>query len=356
VSDAPLVTFNFASTVAKAVPTVDELLAALSNADRPPEAEPEDVQLPASDLGGRILIDSGASEAGWHRLEAFLRCPQLYSYQHVLNLDLGSKVALVRGSLVHVGLAHYYARRGASQRLRGYRAANGVEWCEEVRHPDGSRSYTPHQITDRDRFIDPHEAIDIVAANWAMRGEPLGLELAPLCHEVVTRYITRFQGAQSDNFKIVGVELPLRTHHCSHLFTGRLDLVFETAQGIVVMDHKTTAASVSDSTFDSYTLSGQMAALYKFGQEKWPNFHAVMINLIGVGKDTNVRRRAPNAAPWIRERFAEIVQDTEEGIARYASRDPWHWPVAANEHVCRTRYGRCPAWELCRWGPGKSNH
>ena len=45
------------------------------------------------------LLNAGPSEAGWHRLQTVLRCPRLYA----LGTDW-DKPALVKGSLVHIGL------------------------------------------------------------------------------------------------------------------------------------------------------------------------------------------------------------------------------------------------------------
>ena len=59
-----------------------------------------------------------------------------------------------------------------------------------------------------------------------------------------------------------------------------------------------------------------------------------------------------DAAPNMLAHFPQVVCDIEERISALEAegRDPWEYPRQANEHVCITPYGRCPGFELCRWG------
>jgi hypothetical protein len=65
------------------------------------------------------FIDAGSSgEWGWHATETAMRCPQLFAYHHRITpppLAGGDRAPLLRGSLVHQGLAHHYARMQAAQ-------------------------------------------------------------------------------------------------------------------------------------------------------------------------------------------------------------------------------------------------
>lgn len=66
-----------------------------------------------------ILLDTGPSPFGWHRYETFLRCPQLYAWSHKTEKAEGETGrALALGSMVHVGLAHHYARMREEQQGR----------------------------------------------------------------------------------------------------------------------------------------------------------------------------------------------------------------------------------------------
>src|SRR5512142_2081746 len=96
---------------------------------------------------GKILLNTGPSPRGAHRLETILTCPQLYAYLHVLKLDLGDRTPLVRGSLGHVSLAHHYVQLRAVQRGE-----------------------------DPAAFYEPHVAIDQAALTFG----DMGVSLAPV--------------------------------------------------------------------------------------------------------------------------------------------------------------------------------
>ena len=66
----------------------------------------------------QILLDTGPSPFGWHRYETFLRCPQLYAWTYHAKEPGEDGRALAMGSLVHVGLAHHYARMRETQQGR----------------------------------------------------------------------------------------------------------------------------------------------------------------------------------------------------------------------------------------------
>ena len=60
------------------------------------------------------LIDPGPSRKGWHRLAKVLRCPRLYALSYNVEhrtSDEPPAEPLIKGSLMHVGLAHHYAQK-----------------------------------------------------------------------------------------------------------------------------------------------------------------------------------------------------------------------------------------------------
>lgn len=303
----------------------------------------------------RILIDAGESESGWHRLEAFLRCPQFYSYRYNLGMDLGDNEALVKGSLVHVGLAHYYARRGAGQRLRG--EPPGVLWYEEA--PSGSpgkRSwqFSEKRISDSEAFYEPHEAMDIVARRWAGSGERETIaKVLPTAHEMIDAYVVAWKGSSADMINIVAVEQVVRFDVMGWLLTARIDLVVSTRHGIVYWDHKSSSDPTSWSTVARYTLSGQVHVLHQIGKSlHGDQFKGLLLNIVGSRPPYKMRREAPPPAPAMRDRIAQVVADANAGIKALerSGRDPWEWPRAANEHTCVGPYGPCHAWKLCARG------
>src|SRR5690348_7528301 len=121
---------------------------------------------------GKILINTGPSERGWHRLESYLRCPQLYAWGYGRGgrvEEQGAAFAdrfpasnpLVRGSIGHAGLAHVYARLKAVQ---------------EGRDPD-------------DYYL-PTKAMELVAATFGERGA----RMLPIAREAVKGYVTENYG------------------------------------------------------------------------------------------------------------------------------------------------------------------
>jgi len=66
--------------------------------------------------GLRILLDAGSSgPQGWSSRERQLRCPKRGGLAKAGIPSSRTSDPLVKGSLVHIGLAHYYARVQADQ-------------------------------------------------------------------------------------------------------------------------------------------------------------------------------------------------------------------------------------------------
>ena len=67
------------------------------------------------------LLDAGASTHGWSTYGAVLQCPQKYAWTHILPPEQGGgrqlkeSPPIIRGSLIHTGLAHHYRRLQAEQ-------------------------------------------------------------------------------------------------------------------------------------------------------------------------------------------------------------------------------------------------
>src|SRR5574340_1107447 len=107
-----------------------------------------------------VIIYSGPSERGWSYYSKFLRCPMLFYWKHVYaNANRFGwndyTYALTRGTLVHVGLAHHYAR----------------QWARE----NGK---------DEQRVISPIEAIRVKARQIGEIGE----EMRSVAEEMLAAY------------------------------------------------------------------------------------------------------------------------------------------------------------------------
>ena len=288
-------------------------------------------------VGGRCLLDAGPSERGWHRVETFLRCPQLYAYKYLLgSLDApvegleDSADPLERGAMGHIGMAHHYARLHASQRGE-----------------------------DPDAFHTPESAV-------ALLGERKGWQRwIPLASAAVAAYAARYA---MDRLEILDVEevysawVGAGPGSPRYLYTQRADLAARFPDGkIRILDHK-FLSRVDSASLKAYSVSGQFLGLAHFGRARWGDaFGGVLVNAIVVGGldpttgagTTTFRRAAPPPAPWAAYCHPLAVKDAEEEIAKLAAsgRSPWEYPKRLNEAICRGRYGFCGGHALCALGP-----
>jgi hypothetical protein len=265
-------------------------------------------------VADRILINTGPSPRGWHRIESFLRCPTLYWWKYHRGCGEVSE-ALVRGSIGHAGLAHFYARLRARQQGQPIDAYYNV--------PDAMRLVG-------DTFGD------------------LGRSLVPKVIPVVEQYVNRY--ATTDvRLRVLGVEDLLETKFHGFRYTARADLVVEDEQGRVwIYDHK-FVGRIEDKVFKRYAMCGQFFGLHYLGVARYAErFGGVLVNAVGM--DRRVGRTALDAAPWALQRFPNVVANTERQIAAMTDVPIESWPMALSEVVCITPYGPCPHFDACRWG------
>lgn len=255
---------------------------------------------------------------------------QLYAHHYILKLDAGDRGPLVRGSIGHVGLAHHFARRR-----------------EEQRGGNAELYYTPD------------EAMALVAEIF---GE-MGAEFLPIASRAANAYMRDFA---NERFEIVLVEEKVAAtirwpEHmrvgaradAAYPITQRFDRVYKDTSGrFWVEDHK-FVSKIEGKTSARYTLSGQFQLMQWFGRALYgEEFGGARVNLIECGGRNKSLQVTLDAAPAMLMRFPQVVCDIEERIAALAAegRDPWEYPAQANEHVCKTNYGLCPSFDLCRWG------
>ncbi len=276
----------------------------------------------------KILIDTGPSRRGWHRLEAHLRCPQLFAWGYG-QAGSGDPEArersrrqfppgppLVRGSIGHVGLAHLYARLKAVQ-----------------------------EGDDPNRFYLPTEAMGLVAGSF---GE-LGRGMLPVATRVVRAYAEHFS---HERWKVVGVEKEEETYFGRYLYTARVDLEYEDRAGKIWFADYKIVSRLEGKVLNRYTLSGQILGLMHLGSRKHGDqFGGVQLNLLGVNPISFIRH-VPDPAPWLLERFPELVIHAEEAISRTEELLSLGQviPASPSEFTCYNSYGQCPAHGLCRWG------
>jgi hypothetical protein len=272
----------------------------------------------------RLLVFTGPSPRGWHRIQQFLECPQRYAWTYEAgeghgagNKESEESEPLVRGSLLHLGLAQHYSQ------MREYQHGR-----------------------DPDLYYSPEEAMRLVAE---VRGGVWQSSVDEIvrCVQAYTEYWSQ------EDFKVLHVEELFEGQFGGFPLTGRLDLVVEDRQGRVwVIDHKGTGM-LSDKQRQFYSMSGQMHAYRWLGALAFGDRLAgIRLNLVQhTGKFKFVRADC-EPAPHMFARFPEVVREAEQAIAQLRSenRAVNEWPMAMTELTCFHRYGKCKFAERCKWG------
>jgi len=230
------------------------------------------------------------------------------------------------GSLVHVGLAHHYARMRETQQGR-----------------------------DPGILYDPADAVRELARQ---RDDATFRECSPIAQDIVLRYISRYA---NERVKVLHVEEVFTLNFDGAPLTMRVDLVWEAADGrVYFVDHKTTGR-ITTSHPRWYAMSGQFlgyrwAGRLAFGER----FGGAVCNLIQTDvKDITFAR--PNLAPvpGMLRKFPAAIGEAWRRLQELEARNlaATEWPAHPSEHTCWTRYGACPAYTRCEWAtpPAESN-
>lgn len=273
-------------------------------------------------LKDQVLIDAGPSEAGWSRVESFLRCERLYFLLHKApgHEQHWIKDVLVRGSIGHVGLAHEYARRTLQKQGKD-----------------------PNYYYDRDR------AMELAAEKFG----PMGKEMLEIAQPVVEAYFKKWD-ATGEVLDVIGVEYPVEaTLAGGQKITQRLDLVWRDVNGqIYITDHKLTSTYVGgQGVIDRYSLSGQFLLMQHFGRAYFGNkFGGTRINLLGCREPYAFKRVSPESSPAALAEFPTMIVETKKRIVAKDGQPMTAYLPSYNEQVCVTAYGRCSMFEVCQWG------
>ena len=228
-----------------------------------------------------------------------------------------TRAPLIRGSLVHAGLAQHYRRMQARQE-----GEVESDWAT------------------------PEAAID----SCALELGPAAAEHAAEMKSAIDKYRWNWS---TEKLEVLAVEEVFSMQVGTYKFTQRMDLVAQEQDGKVwIYDHKTTGR-LSKQVGERYTLSGQFIGMQTFGREMFgEKFGGVKMNLIGLSDPVQFSRQLPDPAPAALGGFKLAVLHARERIAALdASGLPGgDWPQALSEQVCVTAYGKCDYFDKCRFG------
>jgi hypothetical protein len=270
---------------------------------------------------GPKLIFAGPSERGWHRVASILTCPRLSRLELAGELPQTESVYLIRGSLLHVGLAHYYQQK------------------KDVAVGE-----------DPARWLQPDQAVATLAAQE-------GAAWVDEVDLVTTALADYLRYWSQEDWKPLEVEHELRAripHPVlkgeTFLFTQRADLIVEDEAGQVwIVDHK-TASRINNASLDQYILSGQMVGYQHFGRAIYgARFAGVILNRIKIYAPLEYDRRALPPAPVATAGFVKTLQWAEY-LDHIVPMDPAQAPMATRDSACYGKYGKCSAFNHCRFG------
>lgn len=311
---------------------------------------------------GRYLLNAGPSRRGWHRAESMIRCPQWWAYNHhpafksLPTKPFPDSPPLIRGSLFHVAVAHFYRRLQAIQETGDNR--------------------------DAERFHLPRRACELVSAeidNDPRRhpDSPLWSSFIEEATAAITAYIAHYRS--HDDRVIIATEYPLALAVEAagwtldpavreYWTTGRADLIWLGADNYVYIDDSKTRGRIDPRQERGYARSGQFQGLRLMGERVFGGyFGGIGTNYATYKHDRekvargeqsyafSFQRRAPPVLPYRLACHGDAIRHAEwlEQALVSSGMDPYRFPKASAENGgCEHRYGPCPAAYVCDYGPG----
>ena len=276
------------------------------------------------------LLNAGPSERGWHRIEGASRCLRLFAWRESGALTWKSSEPLIKGSLLHIGLAHVYARQRAEE-----------------------------QGEDPDYYMLPEEAVRALAAIEADQASTahetaLWRVSVPNIILAIRAYEARWRHC---SWKVVMVEEELRAQipkwdgDGTFLFTQRADLAVQDRDGkFWIVDHK-SCYRIESKTLRQHILSGQFLGYQVFGRRLWGrDFGGVIVNRVKLSEPYDFDRTTLEPAPSAIKHFAKNLALQEHMVGMFEGKPPIEWPAVYSDQTCWGKYGKCDAFELCQWG------
>lgn len=293
---------------------------------------------------GKILLDAGMSDRGWSWRSDVLRCPHRAALKMAGYRGEG-RDALIRGSLFHVGIAHYYAQMQYGQ-----------------------------MGLDPSELYDPTGAVDAYIVK-----NPEAEEFRPVVLNALDAYENEYAHEQVEVYaveELIEMDIVGPSTKKTYRHTARVDLMIQDSAGrIWAWDHK-SAGRIDDKKRPGFELSGQVIGLSWWGRktfgDQWGGFIVNMVEwandggevrfvdpgarTTGRGHATRFLRFQPRLAPYATKMFPMTIEHSEEYLLwcvdRYGS-DPDDWPPVLQEQgPCMDRYGACEFRNACRWGVG----
>jgi len=300
------------------------------------------------------LLFTGPSPFGGHRYALFDLCPRRYGLEHEhypmpyydqngvlssppeVHIDPltihddwaeaeGTVWELVRGTMIHTGLAHHYAIMRARQK--------GDD--ETI-----------------NRLYSPIEAMRALA-RYEKERKPEDTDLWDSALELGQRILPSYANRYAfEKLRIEVVEEVFALNMGEAPYTFRLDLgVRDTLGKFWFVDHKTTTRLRKDHgviyglsiQFQAYAIAGQAIMADRYG--------GVMANMIECGEDAlKFERPRMPSIPGFLMGFAERIETIYRQMKALvdAGLPPSRWPKRPGFGTCRAYGKMCPFYDRCR--------
>jgi hypothetical protein len=298
---------------------------------------------------GGWVVEGGQSTRGWHFYEHFIRCPRLFGFAELGMLDQENSPPLVRGTLLHLGLGQWRARRIAEEIEAGRLPSSALP------------TFGGQPVTRKAQLASPLAAVAAAVELGVKRGGLLFEQVWRGIHrrvvDALRAYVARYGDEPVRPF-LIERELRAGMDGAPHfagrfLYTQRLDWAVEDADGIWWIYDIKGVAWLSPQVIDRYTLSGQFLGFAELGRRVWgARFGGCYLDLVGFGKELELERVRVPVAPGAQPRFVRDLawHEGQRRALEEAGVPLDQYPGRWSEFTCRTPYGPCPAFDLCRFG------
>jgi hypothetical protein len=302
------------------------------------QREREFVKTFSTETKPKVLLGRGGpSEAGWHSIEDFLRCPKEYQFRHIRKIRTPiSQVPdhFAQGLMFHAGRARWFALRFA---------------------------------TSEKAWMSIKEATEREAEEQKL---PVSLKAKQQVQALLTMYVDNYSRRPLPNPIAAEYKLgpaPMKDGDPFQLWrTARLDDVShypEAAGKLCIGESKTTSTSIND-CLNQYQLHGQpllQQVLWRNAQQGQAKFGAVAGIMLDIVKKPYGKDRAQFArvfvpvSDWTVKWYVRSMQ----GYLRAAAAVSWDADAPRNVSACTRLIGRgripCEFRDLCQEGGSASS-
>jgi len=299
------------------------------------------------------LLNAGPSLRGWSWRDKVLSCPAAFHHSYNFPLRENPPVALIKGSLVHIGLAHHYTMLMCEQNgwtcdlMSPHDAIAELAWLEdrEIGHGDSWATWVPLAQTAVSAYRAQHtrEPIRVIAVE-----HPIEMWVDKV--DGIWSFVEAPSDAGERRTAAINDPLGFASFGPPYLHTSRIDLLCQDlASRFLVIDHKTSSTRIDSRKKAGFDLSGQVLGLTRWGAESYgAAFGGFSINFVPLRSPYTTQIYEPQPAPYAMSQFPATIAWTEKLIALY--HETGEWPLAIGEQTCMRRYGACDHAEKCRWG------